>query len=168
MKKIFVFCTAVLGFLFFASSVFAQTNNVSEQSGASSARGAKLRAEAGKIRRNHTFSDFGKEYTDFKNTLSEKYGFDYSLDISYMPQRGTPSGKKTSYQTMIYPSFSWTTFNNEYGTGTLNFAYTVVRYGGISANHLANNMGVVTAINDYASKENAFDELQLPLDEDPA
>lgn len=159
MKKIFVFCTATLGFLFFASSVFAQTNNVSEQSGTSSSRGAKLRAEAGKIRRNHTFSDFGKEYTDFKNTLSEKYGFDYSLDISYMPQRGTPSGKKTSYQTMIYPSFSWTTFNNEYGTGTLNFAYTVVRYGGISANHLANNMGVVTAINDYASKENAFDEL---------
>ena len=93
-------------------------------------KSAKERIASNRVRRNHTFSDFGQAYTDFKNRLNKDYGFDYSVDISYMGQRAAPNGKKNSMQTYIYPSITWTTFNNEYGTGTLNAAYTIIRYGG--------------------------------------
>ena len=133
---------------------------------AASNRGSAQRTAAAEERRNFSFSKLGDDYTDFKNKLNQKYGFNYSVDISYMPQRGAPSGKKTSYQTLIYPSFTWTNFNNKYGTGTLNFAYNIARYGGSSASKIGNNIGVVTGINDYTSQSNSFDELyytyQLP------
>ncbi len=122
-------------------------------------KSSQQRSEAGKIRRNHNFTDFGQEYTDFKNMLNKKYGFDYSIDVSYMGQRAAPSGKKSSYQTIIYPSFTWTTFQNEYGMGTLNFAYNIVRYGGIQGSKLNSNIGAVTGINDYTSKATSMDEL---------
>lgn len=122
-------------------------------------KSAKQRVAANQVRRNHTFTDLGDEYTDFKNMLSKKYGIDYSLDISYMPQYGAPSGKKTGFQTIIYPSITWTTFSNEYGTGTLNAAYNVARYAGQNAEGIGNRIGVVTGINDYTSPSNSFDEL---------
>lgn len=157
MKK-----TAVLS-LYFAFlptfSAFSQEVSADLIKAASAPKSSVQRVAAGTIRRNHDFSDFGREYSDFKNYLTDKYGFDYGIDVSYMPQRGTPSGRKTAYQTIIYPYFSWTTFDNKYGTGTLNFAYTVTTYGGVSANHLADNIGVVTGINDYTSRSNGFDEL---------
>ena len=139
-------------------SAFSQEVSADTIKAATAPKSSTQRTAAGNIRRNHEFSDFGKEYSDFKNYLSNKYGFEYGIDVSYMPQRGTPSGKKTAYQTIVYPYFNWTTFDNEYGTGTLNFAYTVTTYGGVSGNHLANNIGVVTGINDYTSRSNAFDE----------
>ncbi len=122
-------------------------------------KSSQQRSEAGKIRRNYDFTNFGQAYTDFKNMLNKKYGFDYSVDVSYMGQRAAPSGKKSSYQTIIYPSFTWTTFQNEYGTGTLNFAYNIVRYGGIQGSKLNSNIGAVTGINDYTSKATSMDEL---------
>lgn len=62
-------------------------------------------------------------------------------------------------QTYIYPSITWTTFNNEYGTGTLNAAYTIIRYGGKNGSWLGNRIGVQTGINDYTTAQNSFDEL---------
>jgi len=126
---------------------------------AEAAKSAVKRAAAASERRSFTFSELGKEYADFKNMLSNDYGFSYAVDVSYMPQRGAPAGRKTSAQTIIYPTFSWTTFDNEYGTGVLNFAYNVVRYGGVSGNRLGSNIGVVTGINDYGSSSNEFPEL---------
>lgn len=129
-------------------------------------KSAQQRVAANQHRRNHSFTDFGQAYTDFKNWLNKEYNFDYSVDVSYMAQRATPSGKKTSYQTIIYPSITWTPFQNEYGTGTVNLGYNIVRYGGISAEHLGNNIGAATGINDYTSPQNSFDEFyftyQLP------
>ena len=106
------------------------------------------------------------EYQQFKNNLNQKYGFDYNVDVSVLGQRTSPSGKNKAVQAYIYPEFSWTTFDNHYGTGTLNFAYTIIRYGNHNANDLAGNSGFVTGINDYTNNENQFDELyytyQLP------
>lgn len=101
----------------------------------------------------------GSDYQDFKNSLNKKYGFDYNLDVSVLGQRTSPSGKNNAVQAYIYPEFAWTTFDNKYGTGTLNFAYTVIRYGNHNAADLANNSGYVTGINDYTDGENQFDEL---------
>lgn len=106
------------------------------------------------------------EYQQFKNNLNQKYGFYYNVDVSVLGQRTSPSGKNNAVQAYIYPEFSWTTFDNHYGTGTLNFAYTIIRYGNHNANDLAGNSGFVTGINDYTNNENQFDELyytyQLP------
>lgn len=76
-----------------------------------------------------------------------------------MPQHGAPNGKRASQQILIYPTFSWTNFKNEYGTGTLTAAYNIARYGGAQASKVGSNIGVATAINDYDSPSNSFDEL---------
>ncbi len=100
-----------------------------------------------------------KEYQSYKNYLNKQYGLDYSIDMSVLEQRTAPSGKSNAVQAYIYPSFTWQTFDNQYGTGTLNFAYTIIRYGNHNAGDLANNSGFVTPINDYSDKENEFNEL---------
>ena len=98
------------------------------------------------------------DYKDFKNRLNKKYGFDYSVDISILEQRSAPNGDYNAVQGYLYPSFTWEMFNNKNGVGTLNFAYTVIRYGNHDANDLANNSGFVTPINDYSGAENEFNE----------
>ena len=153
-----------LGFGLLSAPVSAQTtasdnNQQSLQNDVNKAKSAKERIATNQARRNSTFSDFGQAYTDFKNKLNKNYGLDYSVDISYMGQRAAPNGKKNSMQTYIYPSVTWTTFNNEYGTGTLNAAYTMIRYGGKNGSWLGNRIGVQTDINDYTSAQNSFDEL---------
>ena len=129
-------------------------------------RSAAQRVAASQQKRAHTFSDLGKEYSDFKDYLQNEYGLGYAVDVSFMPQYGAPNGKKTAFQTVVAPSITWENFNNEYGTGTLNLAYTVARYSGSNGEKIGNNIGVVTDINDYASQSNTFNELyysyQLP------
>ncbi|MCM1322587.1 MAG: carbohydrate porin [Acetobacter sp.] len=102
---------------------------------------------------------YAESYQDFKNFLNKEYGFDYNFDVSVLEQRSSPNGKHNAVQTYLYPSFMWTTFNNEYGIGSLNFAYTVIRYGNHNGGDLTNNSGFVTPINDYTSNENEFSEL---------
>lgn len=98
-------------------------------------------------------------YQNYKDYLDKRYGFDYSVDASLLWQRTSPNGDNNAVQLYVYPSFAWTLFDNKNGTGTLNFAYTVIRYGNHDANDLANNSGFVTPINDYPDKENEFNEL---------
>ena len=100
-----------------------------------------------------------ENYQEFKEMLSEKHGFDYDIDVSLLEQRTSPSGKNNAVQSYIYPSFSWTTFDNKYGEGVLNFAYTVIRYGNHNATDIGDNSGMVTPINDYSDKDNEFNEL---------
>ena len=144
-------------FISLPSLLYAAQNP--DDSNVKSAKSAKQRIAANQQRRNFEFSDLGNGYSDFKNMLNNRYGIDYSVDISYMPQWGAPSGKHNANQTIIYPSLTWTMFNNEYGTGSLNMAYNIVRYGNSSASSLGNRLGVVTGINDYTSRSNSFDEL---------
>ena len=114
----------------------------------------------------YTVDDLSKDYTDYKQYLSDKYGINYQLDYSVMFQRTAPSGKSNAVQSYLYPDISWTTFNNSYGTGTLNFAYDSIYYGHHNADDLANNSGFVTSINDFPDNSQEFAELyytyQLP------
>ena len=107
-------------------------------------KSAQQRIKANQIRRNHSFTDFGQEYSDFKNMLNKKYGIDYSVDVSFMPQWGAPNGEHNANQTLIYPSLTWTMFDNEYGTGTLNVAYNIATYGNFNANQLGSNIKTIT------------------------
>lgn len=102
---------------------------------------------------------FADDYTDFKDYLSKEYNFDYSVDMTYLLQSGAPGGKKASQQFVIYPTASWTAFQNEYGTGTVTAAYSVTKYGGIQAQKLNSNIGAATPINDSDNPTTSFDEL---------
>ena len=104
-------------------------------------------------------SSLDNMYQNFKNELNKKYGFDYSVDFSLLEQRTSPNGKNNAVQAYIYPSFAWTTFDNHYGIGILNFAYTIIRYGNHTATDIGNNSGMVTPVNDYPDKQNEFNEL---------
>lgn len=103
--------------------------------------------------------ELSEKYNDFKNMLNKKYGFDYNIDLSILGQRTSPNGEYNAVQGYLYPSFMWTLVDGKYGTGVLNFAYTVIRYGNHNASDLANNSGFVTPINDYNDKTNEFNEL---------
>ena len=147
--------------LYSFNETHAQLNSQVSQDQIKAAKSSKQRIAANQERRNHDFTDFGQEYTDFKNMLQNKYNLDYSVDISYMPQYGAPNGKKAAIQTIIYPSITWTAFNNEYGNMSLNAAYNIVKYSGNQAETVQNRLGTVTAFNDYNTPSNSFDELYL-------
>ena len=95
----------------------------------------------------------------FKYWLNKNYGIDYGIDASLMPQRGAPGGKYNAVQLYLYPYLTWTTHKNEYGSGSLNVAYTIIRYGNHNAANVGYRMGVVDDINDYSTNANEFDEL---------
>ena len=99
------------------------------------------------------------DYSMFKYWLNKNYGVSYGIDASLIPQRGAPSGKYNAVQLYLYPYLSWTTHKNEYGTGSLNAAYTIIRYGNHNASDVGNRMGVVDEINDYSTNANEFNEL---------
>lgn len=96
------------------------------------------------------------DYSMFKYWLNKNYGIDYGVDVSFLIQRGAPDGKYYSAQTYIYPYLTWTNFKNKYGTGALNFAYNIVRYGNHNAETVSNRMGVVNYINDYDDDADEF------------
>ena len=101
-----------------------------------------------------------QKYADFKKWLNDKYGFSYTLDASFLPQRGAPNGSKTSTQTQYYGTATWNMFNSDLiGAGSATIAYTAVRYWGINGNTLASNIGVITPQNDYTENGNYFDQL---------
>jgi len=105
------------------------------------------------------FSELWQEYEDFKNNLNKNYGFDYGLTYSLLGQYGAPSGKKAAFQSIAYPDFTWTIFNNHNGNLALNAAYNIVQYSGTNGNGIGNRIGVVTPINDYTEQSNEFPEL---------
>ena len=101
-------------------------------------------------------SSLETDYLSLKNWLSKEYNIDYSLTYSLMGQRTSPSGKNNAVQSYLYPSVAWTTFDNNYGTGILNFSYNSIYYGGHAAENLESNSGFVTPINDFNAKEQSF------------
>ena len=146
-------------FTLYTGNAFAQSvpsDNIPAQK---QTRSGQQRTAANKIMRNHTFTDFGQEYSDFKNQLSNDYGLEYAVDVSYMPQYGAPNGKQTAIQTIVSPSITWTVLHNEYGTGTFNIAYGVTRYSGNNGENIGQRIGVVTGINDSTSATDSFNEL---------
>ena len=96
-------------------------------------------------------------YYAFKKSLEEK-GFEYGIDVSLLAQRSSPSGKSNAVQFYVYPYFSWELSDNKLGRGTLNFAYSLVRYGNHNGNNLSENSGFLSGLNDYPTNLDNFAE----------
>ena len=105
-------------------------------------------------------SNLPQSYADFKKALTEKTGISYTLDTSFLPQRVSPSGHKTAWQSQYYGTIGWDMFKSDtWGSGALQAAYTAVRYWGANGNFLSNQIGVLNPINDYPENANYFDQL---------
>ena len=124
--------------------------------------------KSGPARRTHSFyrnflaaeNSAEKKYADFKQWLNQKAGLTYSLDISFLGQRAAPNGKGTPWQTQYYGTANWDMFSSDtIGSGSVQIAYTAVRYWGKSAQAINNRIGVISAFNDYTTNANYFDQL---------
>lgn len=101
-----------------------------------------------------------KSYNDFKSMLSKDYGIQYSVDVSVMGQKGVPDGGKTATQSIYAPTISWEIFDDDtFGSGTVNFSYTAVRYWGNKAESIGDKLFLANSINDYSAQSNAIDQL---------
>ena len=111
-------------------------------------------------------ASLGDDYTTMKNYLNKTYGLSYNLNYSLLAQHGAPHGRYNPVQSYLAPSLAWTTFNNHYGTGTLNASYTSVFYGNHNADEVGSRIGTATPINDADDNEQEFSTLyytyQLP------
>lgn len=101
-----------------------------------------------------------KDYNSFKSMLSNDYGIQYSVDVSVMAQKGVPNGGKTATQSIYAPTVSWEIFDDDtFGSGTVNFSYTAVRYWGNKAESIGDRLFLANSINDYSAQSNAIDQL---------
>lgn len=110
-------------------------------------------------KKNHPDLSWAKEYTTAKQNFTNATGISYTIDISVLGQRGSPNGKTTPWQTGYYGSINWDLFQSKFGSGSIQAAYTLIRYWNKNASILGNRIGIGMPINDYTEKANYFDQL---------
>ena len=102
---------------------------------------------------------WANDYLKAKQEFLNATGISYTLDASVLAERGAPNGKSTPIQTQYYGSLNWDLFqSNRFGSGSIQAAYTLVRYWGKNGSILGNNIGIATPLNDYTEKANYFDQ----------
>ena len=100
------------------------------------------------------------DYIKAKQEFTNATGISYTIDASILGQRGAPNGHITPWQTQYYGSMNWDLFNSPtFGAGSIQAAYTLVRYWNQNASILGNNIGIANGLNDYTQKSNYFDQL---------
>lgn len=108
----------------------------------------------------HPDFSWSKAYQKAKQDFLNATGISYTLDASILAQRGAPNGKGTPWQSVYYGSLNWDLFQSErFGSGSIQVAYTLVRYWGKNGAFLGNNIGIASGLNDYLNKANYFDQL---------
>lgn len=129
---------------------------------ASAPAGAKhqLRLDQQRTLLENTAASWGHGYLQFKQDLADETGLQYGVDVSFLPQRGAPSGKKTNIQAYYYPYLTWNLFQNTAaGSGQLNVNYNFIRYWGGEAVGLQDRLGLLSAPNDYPANQEIFSQL---------
>lgn len=105
--------------------------------------------------------DFLSPYFNLKDALEQQSGLQLGLDISYMAQRASPSGKQTALQGVYHPFATWTFFEDKKGTLQFNFSCSAVRYWSIDGAALGQRVAVAVPLNDNASNQNTFSQFSL-------
>lgn len=105
------------------------------------------------------YGDFLSSYSELKNRAENKLGLQFGVDISFTAQRAAPSGKNTAIQAIYYPYATWNLFKSErWGSGQIDFNYSLTRYWGREAATLNNRVNVVAGINDGLSDGDTFSQ----------
>ena len=158
MKRFKRICIWLLtiGIGLISSTVLAETGKVNRPKFSAK---HEQRLAARKLVENHSFSDFGQNYIDAKNFLTDKLGLQVGLDISYTAQRISPNGKQTAIQGIYYPYLMWTLFQDRaWGSGAINVNYNLIHYWGEQTDVLENRANLVTAVNDYDANQYFFSQ----------
>ena len=115
-----------------------------------------------RISQNKSFSGYGdflSFYSEAKKMAEDKLGLQFGIDVSFMAQRAAPNGKNTAIQAIYYPYATWNLFKSErWGSGQIDFNYTLTRYWGGEAAALNNRVNVVAGINDGLSDGDTFSQ----------
>jgi porin len=151
----------------FASSVLAQSSD-GEDPASGNALGDSEVSQVGKIGRLHDnirrahqreslYEELTGLYVDYarwKTAVASETGIAYSMDVSLLDQWGFPDSGSPSLQICASPSLDWTVFkSNTWGTGSLQFAYTLTTYGtSQNAADVQAKLGLITPINDFPTK----------------
>ena len=161
--------TSLLGRNGGASDILSSdaTNNYTKHVHSKSNEGRQKHRRAIRHSMKTDFDSLANRYNNAKNDLMKKTGISYTLDVSFLGQRGAPNGHVTPWQTQYYGTLTWDMFQSDtWGSGSLDISYEAVRYWGASGTTLNNNIGVVSGLNDYLSNDNYFYQLsythQLP------
>ncbi|MDR0646798.1 MAG: carbohydrate porin [Elusimicrobiota bacterium] len=103
---------------------------------------------------------FMRNYAEVKETIQDKTGISFGLNISYMPQRLAPNGKKTAWQDIYSPSIEWKLFEDmSLGSGSLSFNDIYTHYWAMEASELEEKANVANSINNYTQNANLFYKL---------
>jgi porin len=102
------------------------------------------------------------DYLRFKSETKKDIGLSWSMPVSYLQQWGLPDGGWSAGQILATPGLDWEIFPSDtFGTGSLQASYTLVQYPWQqTAADIADNLGIITQINDYPGNgEDSFDQL---------
>ena len=103
-------------------------------------------------------SDFYGAYSRFKQHVQQRTGVAWSVDLSYLPQWGWPEGGSAAGQFLSTASLEWKAIRGKrFGEGTVQISTIQASYPSVqSASQVADNMGVITPINDYPFAQDIF------------
>ena len=90
-------------------------------------------------------------YSALKKKVKQETGLSWSMPVSYLQQWGIPNGGRTAGQILATPGLDWKLFGSAtFGEGSLQLSYSWVQYPWRqSAADIADNLGIITPINDY-------------------
>ena len=90
-------------------------------------------------------------YSGFKKKIKQKTGLSWSMPVSYLQQWGMPDGGWTAGKILATPGLDWKLFDSStFGAGSLQVSYSWVQYPWRqTAADIADNLGIITPINDY-------------------
>ncbi len=102
------------------------------------------------------------DYGAFKKALQEKWGLSYALTGSFLPQRATPNGKGTVWQSKYDGLARWDLMRSDtYGNLSAQISYSFVHYWGKSGQDISKRIGVVSPVNNNSSNGPTFDNLSV-------
>ena len=97
-------------------------------------------------------------YARFKQHVQQQTGISWTVDLSYLPQWGWPDGGSAAGQFLTTASLEWTAIRGKgFGEGTVQITSIQASYPSVqSASQVADNIGVITPINDYPFAQDIF------------
>lgn len=93
--------------------------------------------------------------------MEQRFGLTWSVDVSALPQWGWPEAGRAAGQVLTSTSLDWTAVKGKrFGEGSVQIASISARYPSAqNAAQMADNLGLITPINDYPFSQDIF--LQL-------
>lgn len=106
-------------------------------------------------------NDLYGAYSRRKQRWQQSTGVSWSVDLSYLPQWGWPDGGSAAGQFLASTSMEWKAIQGKrFGAGTVQLSTIQASYPSLqSASQVADNLGVITPIDDYPFDQDIF--LQL-------